>query len=440
MAKPLVAIVGRPNVGKSTLFNRLVGERRAIVSDVPGTTRDRVSATMSWRGRGYVLVDTGGLEVFPTSDLWEKVRAQVEMAMDEADAIIFLTDSVEGVTPIDKEIAQALRRRGKPLLLAVSKVDNLRREQDAVEFYQLGLGEPTYISAYHNLGINDLMEEVDSLLPGPVEEDGETEMMRLAIVGRTNVGKSHLLNAILGHERTIVSDVPGTTRDAIDIPMSFGGKPVTLIDTAGVRRRGRIEGGIEKYSVLRTIRAMERSNVCLLVVDASEAITAQDTHIAGEILESYKGVVVVVNKWDMVEDTLDREEMLQEIRNRLKFIPYAPVCFTSALNGTGVQEVIEKAVAVYQEGTKVVPQETLSRTLMAALAAHPPPGRKGRPLRIYGVSQRGGRPPTFVFPVNSTELVHFSYRRYLENKLRSAFGFGGNPLHLVFSTRNKGKR
>ncbi|MBI2856562.1 MAG: ribosome biogenesis GTPase Der [Chloroflexi bacterium] len=440
MVKPLVAIVGRPNVGKSTLFNRLVGERRAIVSDVPGTTRDRVNATVSWKGRFVVLVDTGGLEMLPTSDLWGKVKAQVEAAMEEADAIIFLTDSTEGVTPGDREIAQALRQRGKPLLLAVNKVDNPRREQEAVEFHQLGMGEPVYISAYHNLGVSDLMEEVNGLLPTADEEEAEADMARLAIVGRTNVGKSHLLNAILGHERCIVSEVPGTTRDAIDVTMSFGGRPVTLIDTAGVRRRGRIEGGIEKYSVLRTIRAVERSNVCLLVVDASEAITAQDTHIAGEILESYKGVVVVVNKWDLVEDRMDREEMLQEVYHRLKFIPYAPVCFTSALLGRGVQQVMEKAIAVYQEGSKVVPQQTLSRTLISALAAHPPSGRKGRPLKIYGVTQKGSRPPTFVFPVNSPDLVHFSYRRYLENRLRSAFGFEGNPLHLVFSGRDRGKR
>ena len=439
MSKPLVAIVGRPNVGKSTLFNRLVGQRLAIVSDVPGTTRDRVAATAFWNERSFMLVDTGGLEVQPTSDLWDKVKAQVEMAVEEADAIIFLTDGVEGITPGDREVAQSLRQRGKPLLLTVNKVDNPRREQYVAEFYQLGLGDPAPISAHHNLGIEDMLIQLERLLPVSPEDEEDTEELKLAIVGRPNVGKSQLLNAILGHQRAIVSEVPGTTRDAIDISFSFEGRPVTLIDTAGVRRRGRVEGGIEKYSVLRALMAVERSNVCLLVIDATESVTSQDTHIAGQALDTYKGVVVVVNKVDLVEGEEEREELMRDVRRKLKFIPYAPVCFTSALLGTGVQEVMAAAAMVYQEGSKIVSRGALERALMAALTAHLPPSHGGKPLKIYRIYQKGTSPPTFVLPVNNPELVHFSYQRYLENQLRSAFGFAGNPLHLIFS-RNRSVR
>ncbi|MEK7777823.1 MAG: ribosome biogenesis GTPase Der [Chloroflexota bacterium] len=435
MTKPLVAIVGRPNVGKSTLFNRLVGQPTSIVSDVPGTTRDRVTATIPWKDHSLILVDTGGIEVVPTSDLWERVKAQVETALEEADAIIFLVDVVDGITAEDRDIAHSLRRRGKPLLLAVNKVDNPKREQEAVEFYQLGLGDPFPISAYHNLGIRDLLSQLDSLLPAPSEDENAPSGLTLAIVGRPNVGKSLLLNSILGHQRVIVSEMPGTTRDAIDISFSFGNTPVTLIDTAGVRRRGSIEAGIEKYSVLRAVRAVERSNVCLLVTDASEAITNQDTHVAGQVLDAYKGVVVVVNKCDLVEGEVDTEQMAREVRRRLKFIPYAPICFTSALQGTGVQEVMETAINVYQQGNKVVSRGVLERTLMEAVAANMPSSRGGKPLKIHRIYQKSASPPTFVIFVNNPELVHFSYQRYLENQLRRAFGFAGNPLHLIFSAR-----
>jgi GTP-binding protein len=438
MTKPLVAIVGRPNVGKSTLFNRLIGQPLAIVSDIPGTTRDRVTATVPWRDQSLILVDTGGIEVFQTSDLWEKVRAQVDMALEEADAIIFLVDVVDGITPGDIEIAQSLRQRGKPLMLAVNKVDNPKRELDTMEFYTLGMGDPLPISAYHNLGIRDLLSQLDSLLSEPSEDDEASGDLKLAIVGRPNVGKSMLLNTILGHERTIVSDIPGTTRDAIDIAFSFGDKPVTLIDTAGVRRRGRIEVGIEKYSVLRAVRAIERSNVCLLVTDATEAITNQDTHIAGQVMDTYKGVVVVVNKWDLVKGEMDKEHMANEVRRKLKFIPYAPICFTSALDGTGVKNVMETALNVYKQGAKIVPRGALERTLLSAVGDHMPPSRGGKPIKIYRIYQKGPNPPTFVIFVNDPRLIHFSYQRYLENKLRSAFGFAGNPLHLIFSTRGKG--
>jgi len=325
MTESLIAIVGRPNVGKSSLFNRLVGERRAIVSDIPGTTRDRISATVSWQDKSFILVDTGGLELSPTSDLWEKVRGQVEIAINDADAIVFLVDGLSGVTPGDIEISQMLRKISKPVLLVVNKIDNARREQEAVEFHELGLNDPVYISAYHNLGINQLIDELSSIISlDALEED--QDILRLAIIGRTNVGKSRLINAILGNERSIVSDIPGTTRDALDIPMLFDETPMVLIDTAGVRRRGRIDRGLEKYSVLRTVKAVQRSNVCLLVIDGSEPITAQDTHLAGQILDSGKGVVIVFNKCDLIKQEMYQRELLNNARIRLKFIPYAPVC------------------------------------------------------------------------------------------------------------------
>ena len=439
MTTPLVAIVGRPNVGKSTLFNRLAGQPLAIVSEVPGTTRDRVTATIPWRDHSLILVDTGGIEVGPASNLWEKVQAQVETALEEADAIIFLVDVVDGATPADVDIAQSLRQRGKPVALAVNKVDNPRRELDAAEFHALGLGDPLPISAYHNLGVRDLMSRLDDLLPIPPEEDAAQDGLKLAIVGRPNVGKSMLLNTILGHQRVIVSEAPGTTRDAIDIPFSFDDKTVTLIDTAGVRRRGRIEVGIEKYSVLRAVRAIERANVCLLVIDGTESVTAQDTHIAGQVLDAYRGVVVVVNKWDLVEGETDMERMTLEVRRMLKFIPHAPICFTSALTGAGVQKTIETALEVYEQGNRMVSRGALERTLMSAVADHLPPNRRGRPLKIYRIYQKGVNPPTFVTFVNNPELVHFSYQRYLENRLRSAFGFAGNPIHLIFSTRGRSR-
>ena len=435
MAKPLVSIVGRPNVGKSTLFNRLIRQPLAIVSDLPGTTRDRVIATLSWKDSTATLVDTGGLEPFPDSDMWFKVKRQVELALETADAIVFLTDVVDGVTPSDREIAQMLRQTGKPLILGVNKVDNAKREQDVAEFYSLGLGDPIAMSAHHSLGIGDLLDKLDDILQGfsEVDEYDGNQSIKIAILGRPNVGKSQLLNAILGDERSIVSDIPGTTRDAIDTVISVDGKPVTLIDTAGVRHRGRIDAGIEKYSVLRSLRSIERADVCLLVTDASEPVTSQDMHIAGYILDAYKGMVVVINKWDLVEGYTQMADAAADLRKKLKFMPYVPICFTSALLGVGVQAVLSKAMVVYHEGSKIVPKQDLDSAFVSALASHMPPSKGGRLLRIYRISQKGTNPPTFVLPVNDPTLVHFSYKRYLENRLRSAFGFLGNPINLVFS-------
>jgi GTP-binding protein len=437
MAKPLVAIIGRPNVGKSTLFNRLVGRREAIVADVPGTTRDRIFADVVWDGHTFTLVDTGGLEPRPQDALREKVKAQVEAAVAEADLLVLLLDADEGLTPVDEEIGEWLRRVRKPLVLAVNKADNPKRVLASAEFYRLGLGDPIPVSAYHNLGIQELMERVVSLLPPPAPEPEAPEgVMRLSIVGRTNVGKSMLLNAILGQERAIVSEVPGTTRDALDTPFTYDGTPMVLIDTAGIRRPGRIQRGVEHYSILRAVRAMERSDVAILVMDATELATTQDIHIAGMAWESFRGLVIAVNKWDLApEHGLDMDAALQLIRSRLRFMPYAPICFTSALLRKGIQDLLATVIDVYKERLTQVSQTQLYRAVMDALMQHPPPSEGRRRLRVYRVKQDGVNPPTFVFTVNDPQLLHFSYLRYLENQLRSALGFRHTHLKLVFKGR-----
>ena len=435
MAKPLVAIVGRPNVGKSTLFNRLVGRREAIVANTPGTTRDRILGEVSWDGRPFILVDTGGLEPRPQDPLRVKVKAQVEVAVDQADLILFLLDSVNGLTPMDEEIASWLRRTSKSVVVAVNKVDNQRREASATEFHKLALGEePLLISAYHDLGIYDLMEVVTNLLPAPDDEVLQLEgTPQVAIVGRTNVGKSMLLNAILGQERAIVSEVPGTTRDALDTQFTYDDQPVVLIDTAGIRRPGRVGKGIEYYSVLRAMSAVQRCDVTFLVMDATELATAQDAHIFGHAWEAYKGLVVVVNKRDLMpqENGTHREMALQSIRNRLHFMPYVPTCFVSALLGQGISEMMNLGLDVYRERIRRIPHRELQRVLMEALARQMPTS-KGRRITIKEVRQVDINPPTFLFAVNNPQMVHFSYQRYLENRIRVAFGFTHTHLRLVF--------
>ena len=438
MASPLVAIVGRPNVGKSTLFNRLAGRREAIVTDIPGTTRDRLLAEVSWDGSHFTLVDTGGLEIRPQGPLGEKVKAQVEVAVSEADLIIFLLDVGDGLMPMDREIASWLRRTEKPLVVVVNKVDNERLEVSAAEFFQLGLEEPLLISAYHNLGIYDMMDRVLSLLPSAAEPDESYEgAMKLAIVGRTNVGKSMLLNAILGQERAIVSEVPGTTRDAPDTLFLYGDQPVVLVDTAGIRRPGKVNRGIESYSVLRAVRAMQRCDIALVVMDATELATAQEAHIFGHAWDAYKGLIAVVNKWDLVpdEDRTGLELAVQTVRQRLHYMPYLPICFTSALRAQGIQDLMSVATDIYQERLKRIPPGKLHYALMDALADQMPPSRSGRQLKINGLRQVEVNPPTFLLSVNHPELIHFSYHRYLENRLRSTFGFTHTHLKLVFRRR-----
>ncbi len=436
MSKPIVAIIGRQNVGKSTLLNRVAGKQIAITQDLPGTTRDRIVANVSWQGTEFTIVDTGGLEPKPQSTIAQGVKEQIEAAITEADVIIFLLDVRDGVMPADLEIADMLRRGSKPVVLVANKADNARLETEAVEFYELGLGEPMVISAYHGRGTAELLDRIIALLPVPSPVEAEPEIMKVAIVGRPNVGKSMLLNALLGEERAIVDDAPGTTRDAIDTLLDFQGQSVLLIDTAGIRRQGRIGVGVERYSVIRALRAIDRADIALLVVDASEPLTAQDVHIAGYIQQAVKGMVLVVNKWDLIADK-SIIEWNRYIRRQLKFIPYAPVLYTSAKFGQGVGKVMPQVCQVYQERLKRLPTAAVNSVVQQAVAAHNPPRTGNKPLKILYATQAEVNPPTFVFFVNEAKLMHFSYQRYLENKLRQSFGFIGTPLRLVFKTRGE---
>jgi len=436
MSKPIVAIIGRQNVGKSTLLNRLAGKRLAIVADMPGTTRDRRFADISWQGASFTLVDTGGLEVSPRSSVGWGVKAQVEAALAEADLIIFLVDAKDGVVASDLEIAQMLRSSSKPLIMAANKADNPRLESGAVEFYQLGLGEPLAISAYHGRHTAELLDRVISLLPPPRAVESRAEIMKLAIVGRPNVGKSTLLNTILGEERAIVDETPGTTHDAVDTALDFGGQNVILIDTAGIRRRGRWGVGVERYSVIRALRAIDEADIALLVLDATELLTAQDKHIAGYIQEAAKGVILIVNKCDLTQDK-SVTEYDRYIRRQLRFMSYAPLIYISAKLGQGVDRVMPQAFEVYQERLKRPPTSLINNVVEAAVASHTLPRKGAKQLKVFYATQAEVNPPTFVFFVNDAKLVHFSYRRYLENKLRQAFGFGGTPLRLIFKTRGE---
>ena len=436
MSKPIVAIIGRQNVGKSTLLNRLAGKPIAIVADMPGTTRDRIFADISWQGVEFTLVDTGGLELRPQSSVARAVRGQVETAIAEADAIIFLVDTRDGLVPSDLEIAEMLRSSSKPLVLVANKADNARLETEAVEFYQLGLGEPLAISAYHGRGTAELLDRVIRRLPTPSAVETEGEIMKLAIVGRPNVGKSTLLNALLGEERAIVDEAPGTTHDAVNTLLDFDGQNVILIDTAGIRRRGRWGVGVERYSVIRALRAIDQADIALLVLDTTELLASQDKHIVGYIQEAAKGVVLVVNKWDLAVSQ-EVAEYNRYIRSQLKFMSYAPVVYISAKFGQGVDKVMPEACQVYQERLKRLSTAEVNNVVQQAVAAHNLPRKGSKQLKIFYATQAEVNPPTFVFFVNDAKLIHFSYQRYLENKLRQAFGFGGTPLRLVFKTRGE---
>lgn len=445
--KPIVAIVGRPNVGKSTLFNRLVGERLAIVAETAGTTRDRLYADAEFAGREFVVVDTGGLALDARADLpgtpvamLASVRAQARMAIDEADAVVFVVDVEQGPTPDDFEIAKILRHSAKPVYLVVNKADNETRVQDAVEFFELGLGDPIPISALHGIGTGDLLDQIIAHLPAERAEEMR-DMPHLAIVGRVNVGKSSLLNAILGEERAIVSEIPGTTRDALDTEIVWNGQPVVLIDTAGLRKRGHIDAGIEKYSALRALRAIQRADVALLVIDAVDGVLAQDQHVASYILDAGKGVVIVVNKWDLIEkDARTLDEYTQRVRAALDFIAYAPIVFVSAKTRQRVREVVEKAIAVRAAWQMRVPTSELNELVREATARHAPGVRGKRALKFFYATQVEGAPPTFVFFVNDKRLVHFTYARYLENQLRERWGFEGAPLKMIFRNRREEKK
>lgn len=437
--KPLVAIVGRPNVGKSTLFNRIVGRRQAIVSDLAGTTRDRVATTTNWRGLEFILVDTGGLEEFPETEIWRKVRQQIQFALEDADVIMMVVDASSGITPGDTDAAQVLRETGKPLVLTVNKVDNEQRSVGTAEFYKLGLGDPAPISAFHNVGIDELLSQVvNEFPPQNLIQEPKTDF-QMAIVGRTNVGKSMLLNSITEEDRAIVSDIPGTTRDSLDTVFQRGKHSATVIDTAGIRRRGKIENGLEQYSVLRSIRAIDRAEVSVLLMDASELATNQDSHIASYILNAYKGIVLAVNKWDLArESRLTRSLAVELIKTRFKFAPYAPICFISALKQTGIDKLLDTIQSVSSAWHQGLPRYDLRRTVLKAVAENPPSGSGRRSLKIFGVKQEETGPPSFIFYVNNVDMVHFGYRRYLENKIRQAYGFEGSPLKITF--RGQGQK
>ncbi len=440
-------------MGKSTLFNRIAGERIAIVEDLPGTTRDRLYADAEWTGSPFTLVDTGGIELvqgdsnarrgsaplsISSADFRREIREQAQIAIDEADVIVFLVDAKEGMTAGDQDVADVLRRSKKPVLLAANKADNLARSLAAVEFYELGLGDPHDISALHGLGVGDLLDLVVESFP-TAEDEEEDETLKIAIIGRPNVGKSSLLNALLGQERTIVSDIPGTTRDAIDMQLTWEGEPVVLIDTAGIRRRGRVEQGVEKYSVMRALRAVQRSDVVALVIDAAQGLTAQDAHVASYALDEWKGIMLVVNKWDLVEkDSNTMNEFTRQLQADLKFIDYVPMLFISALTRQRVQKVIPLAQHIQAERHLRIPTSALNKLVQDAAVKHRAPSKTGKQLRFYYASQVEVAPPTFLFFVNDTELVHFSYRRYLENQIRMAHPFEGTPIKLLF--RNRAER
>ena len=436
MTKPIVAIVGRQNAGKSTLLNRIAGKPLAIVEDLPGTTRDRVFANITWQGMEFTLVDTGGLEMEPRSVIDHSVRAQIEAAISGADVIISLVDVRDGVTPADLEIADKLRRAGKPVLLAANKADNSKLENEAVDFYELGLASVTVVRPDLQWGVAELLDMVVARLPAATPAEPETEAMKVAIVGRPNAGKSMLLNALVGDKRAIVDDTPGTTRDAIDTLFDFNGQSVLLIDTAGIRRRGRVASGIERYSVIRSLRAIERADVALLVLDATEPATAQDTHIAGYIQQAAKGIVLVINKWDLVENK-DVAEWTRHIRSQLRFVAYAPVLFVSAKTAEGVAKIMPQVRQIYEERFKRFSTARVNDVVQEAVVSHSRPRRGSQQLKILYATQAEVNPPTFVFFTNDPGLVHFSYRRYLENKLRRAFGFSGTPLRLIFKTRGE---
>jgi len=429
--RPVVAIVGRANVGKSTLFNRLVGGSVAIVEDLPGTTRDRVFADVSWQGQEVTLVDTGGLELKPGSSLAQKVKDQAEAAIAEADVIIFIVDVQDGVIAADCEIADLLRSCDKPVVLLANKADNPRLESQIADFYQLGVGAPLAISAQHGRGINELLQAITQLLPEPSTGDVDSDRPKLAIVGRPNVGKSMLLNAIVGEERAIVDQTPGTTRDAVDTVFNHRGQELLLIDTAGIRRRGRSSTGVEYYSLIRALRAVNRCDVALLVTDATEFITAQDVHIAGYIKQAGKGMVLVVNKWDLVSEQ-PKEAYAQQIQQRLKFMVHVPVVYVSAKFRRGIDEIIVRALEVLQERRKQLPDSVVDKLIKEAVMAHTRPRKGLRQLEVIRAYQAGINPPSFALLVNDPELVHFSYQRYLENKLRQTFGFSGTSLRLLF--------
>ncbi|MCL2204285.1 MAG: ribosome biogenesis GTPase Der [Defluviitaleaceae bacterium] len=440
MPKPIVAVVGRPNVGKSTLFNRITGSKIAIVDDAPGITRDRLYADTEWLNRAFTLIDTGGLDPDAEDVLTRHVYRQAEAAIESADVILFLCDIKSGVTDADAQVAEVLRRSRKPVVLAVNKVDTPAKDNhELYEFYELGIGEPIPVSAGQALNLGDMLDEIVSHFPAGTPGDEDDDRIKVAIVGKPNVGKSSLINKILGEERLIVSDIPGTTRDAVDTFATRDGHEYLFIDTAGLRRKSRIKENIERYSIIRAIAAIERCDVCVLMIDAEEGISEQDTKIAGIAHERGKAAIIAVNKWDTIEkDDKTMEKFNEKVARELAYMPYAPKLYISALTGQRVHKLFGLIFTCYQNHAMRIATGTLNEVLIEATAIHSPPMDKGRAARIYYITQVSIKPPTFVLFVNDKRLMHFSYLRFLENRIREAFGFDGTPIHLI--TRNRGER
>lgn len=438
MSKPIVAVVGRPNVGKSTFFNRIIGQRISIVEDTPGVTRDRIYAETEWNGISFALIDTGGIEPSTADVILSQMREQAQIAMETADVILFMVDGKEGLTSSDREVASMLRRTGKEVVLAVNKLDKGSLTEDIYDFYELGLGEPMAISSANMLGLGDLLDVIVSKFPLSQANQQEEERIKLAVIGKPNVGKSSLINVLLGENRVIVSDIAGTTRDSIDSPFTYGGRLFTLIDTAGIRRKSRINEDIEKYSIIRAIAAIERADVCAVMIDAKEGVTEQDKKIAGMAHEAGKGVILIVNKWDLIEkETNTMKEFTKEIRKELVFLHYAPVLFVSVLTGQRVDRIMDLVVQVESQCAMRVPTGQLNALISDAMLMNQPPSDKGKKLKIYYVTQVGTKPPLFSFKINDRELMHFSYARYLENKIREGFGFEGTSIKFVFRAKGE---
>ena len=437
--KPIVAIVGRPNVGKSTLFNKLVGDRVAIVDDQPGVTRDRLYRETEWAGKEFVLVDTGGLEPRNNDVMMTKIKQQAEVAMNEADVILFVVDGKNGLNPLDEEVAYLLRKKKKPVILCVNKIDNFQAQQDDVyDFWGLGFEHLIPISGEHKVNLGDMLDLVVDIIDQTVEEYEEEEGLKLAIIGRPNAGKSSLVNRLSGEERTIVSDIAGTTRDAIDTAIEYDGNRYILIDTAGIRRKSKVEESLEYYSVLRAIKTIKRADVCIWMIDGSEGLTEQDKRIAGIAYEEKKPIIIVINKWDTIPDKKNdtMKKMREELYAELPFLSYAPIEFVSALTGQRTTKLLEHAEAVFAEYNKRISTGLLNTVISDAIIMNNPPTRKGRVVKINYATQISTAPPRFVLFCNYPELVHFSYGRYIENKLRESFGFEGTPIDVIFEHKN----
>jgi GTP-binding protein len=441
MPLPTVAVVGRPNVGKSTFTNRLVGSRMAIVHDEPGVTRDRQYLKSDWNGRDFIVVDTGGIMPGHDDDqILRSIREQALVAMEEADAILFVVDAQQGLTPADEEIAGFMRSAKKPIFIVANKVDNVNMEADAAEFYELGLGQVYGVSSIHGLGVGDLLDDLVKSF-GPKDDEGETEELKIAIVGRPNVGKSSITNKLLGEERMIVSEISGTTRDAIDSLLERDGKRYLLVDTAGIRKRAKVDYGVEQFAVVRSLKAIERADVVIMVIDATAGVTEQDQRIAGMSDDAGKPCVLVVNKWDLVDkDTYTMETFKKEIQDKLHHVEYAPMIFTSALTGQRISKILETAQQVHDEAQRRVTTGVLNEVLNEAMALNSPPTQRGRGLKIYFATQVRVGPPTFVLFANDPELGSQSYTRYLKNKLREAFGFTGTPIKVAYRERREKDR